>query len=419
MSPHAEAKNLTLELVCEGSLPAVILGDETRLLQVLMNLLSNAIKFTERGGVNVSAMATLSGDSGFLMLSVIDTGSGIESEQLKRLFNAFEQAAPSTARKHGGTGLGLTICRQIVELMGGHIDVSSQPGAGSCFSVRLPIQVSRQAPSNAVVSSTEAVSLLSRLSGVRILAAEDDKVNQWVLRELLEQEGAECTIRNTGVEALLDVRSAQAFDVFITDIQMPGLNGYETAAQARKLRPSLPVIGLTAFAMAEDRQKCLDAGMVTHISKPVDADTLVRAIQEVMRPSISAVTDDGQPNAAAPSHEHRLQVDWVSLRKTLRKTDSQIKFLKTFLENYAAAPTTLRVLLVSGDAEGLQRLVHKIQGAVGFLYASDAQLQARAIEEQMLHTFKLPGDLIGGLADTLDRVLREVEGQLSQLSSVS
>jgi CheY-like chemotaxis protein len=263
-----------------------MVGDETRLMQVLMNLLSNAIKFTDHGSVRLQAHATGALDESVLTLSVIDTGLGIHPDQIKRMFDPFEQGSAATARQYGGTGLGLTICSQIVELMGGRITVASQPGTGSCFAVHLPVQAT-VLPAPAPQPATAPLAPgQRRLQGLRVLAAEDDAVNQWVLRELLEQEGALCTLRDSGTAALADLGGAQMFDVLITDIQMPGVNGYETAQQARQLRPALPVLGLSAFAMAEDRQKCLDAGMQDHITKPVDADALVHAILRALRPPV-------------------------------------------------------------------------------------------------------------------------------------
>lgn len=415
MSPHAEAKSLHLVLDCDASLPPAIMGDENRLLQVLVNLMSNAVKFTDRGSVKVSAMATLAGEGGVLVLSVIDTGIGIASDQIARLFNPFEQAAASTARQYGGTGLGLSICRQIVELMGGRIDLSSQPGAGSCFTIRLPFQLASKPVNTQRAPHIVLEENPLRLKGVRILCAEDDAVNQWVLRELLEQEGAECTLRNNGLDALIDLRSNQPFDVFITDIQMPGLNGYDTTKRALQQRPYLPVLGLTAFAMPEDRQKCLDAGMRDHISKPVDADALVLAIQNVLQKETDAAGDSVPDNQSATQLAPVANVDWIDLQKTLRRPQSRVKFLQTFMDSYATAPATLRTLLNNNDMDAVQPLVHKIHGAAGFLCARSTQQQARTIEERILHTRTLPVDQVSALADTLEQVVQEVGEKLKLL----
>jgi signal transduction histidine kinase/DNA-binding NarL/FixJ family response regulator len=420
MLPHAQAKNLALDFDCEASVPAAILGDETRLMQVLMNLLSNAIKFTEYGSVRLQAQTTVAAGTRHLVLSVVDTGIGIPPDQINRLFNPFEQGAASTARQYGGTGLGLTICSQIVALMGGRITVSSQPGGGSCFSVRLPVLIAELPVSELQPATAPLVSGQGRLQGVRVLAAEDDPVNQWVLRELLDQEGAVCTLRDNGIAALAELAAEQPFDVLITDIQMPGLNGYETARRALQVRPALPVLGLTAFAMAEDRQKCLDAGMVNHITKPVDADALVRAILQAVHCDATCASDaPASPDAAVRSGDRApapaSQVDWAALEKTLRRADSRDQFLRTFVHNYAGAPAALREQLQTADSDGLRRLVHKIHGACGFLCATHTQQQAKALEEAWMLAGALPDAPLAALADSLEQVVQEVQAHLKDM----
>jgi CheY-like chemotaxis protein/two-component sensor histidine kinase len=415
--PLAESKGLTLTVECSEYLPQAITGDDARLIQVLLNLLGNAVKFTERGEVRLAVTNTMTGSSGWLLLSVIDTGVGIGKDQMLRLFKPLEQGDVSTTRHFGGTGLGLTICQQIVEMMGGHIDLSSQPGVGSCFTVRLPIEVAKLT----VVQTPPALdphdSAGLRLAGVRVLAAEDDKVNQWVLRELLLQEGATCTIVERGDLALKLLATPQPFDIFITDLQMPGLNGYETTLGALKLRPQLPVIGLTAFAMPEDRAKCLAAGMFDHISKPIDVDVLVDTLKRTLDWATSEPIADSGPVPLMMPAKASAPVDWHFLEKSLRKPNSQIKFLNTFMANYADVPEKLRQLLKKGDQQEIQLLAHKVQGATGFLAAKSAQQLARAVEERILHTHTLPSDLVDGLAVTLDEVLKEVAARIESMTA--
>ena len=414
--PIAESKGLALNMECSEHLPRSIMGDDTRLIQVLLNLLGNAVKFTEKGEVRLACTSTMTGDSGWLLLSVIDTGVGIGKEQMLRLFHPFEQGDVSTTRHFGGTGLGLTICRQIVELMGGRIDLSSQPGVGSCFTVRLPIEAAilndiQHRPALDELGSNEP-----RLAGLRVLAAEDDEVNQWVLRELLQQEGATITVVGRGDLALKLLASPQPFDVFITDLQMPGLNGYETTQGALKLRPQLPVLGLTAFAMPEDRSKCLAAGMFDHISKPIDVDVLIGAVRRALFAATPIPIKGSLAEPLMTSAKPSTLVDWDSLEKSLRKPESQIKFLNTFMANYADVPAKLRQLLQNGDQQEVQRLAHKVQGAAGFLAAKSAHQQARALEERIMHTHTLPSNLIEGLAVTLEGVLVEVAGRIESMA---
>jgi len=402
--PRAEAKGLALQIELDESLPQAIVGDDTRLIQVFNNLLSNAVKFTAKGTVTLRAYASLAEGRGWLQVSVIDTGIGMGAGQIARLFTPFAQGDGSIARKYGGTGLGLSISKQLVDMMGGHIDLSSQAGLGSCFTVRLPVQLAALQPAAAQVESRSVAS--QRLAGLRILAAEDDAVNQWVLRALLEQEGAAIRIESDGLLALEALAGPQDFDVLITDIQMPGINGYETARRALALRPGLPVIGLTAYAMQQDSQRCLDAGMRAHIGKPVDVDRLVAALLQATR-----------PDADAPSPPAAL-VDWADLESRLNKPASRQQFLQTFVNSYATVPAAMLRHLADGEHAELLQLAHKLQGSVGFLGAHSTQAKAQQLEGLLMHSRLLPADLVQQLAALMEQLLAQVNEHLQQLADL-
>jgi signal transduction histidine kinase/DNA-binding NarL/FixJ family response regulator len=412
LRPRAEAKGLELRIELDEALPEAIVGDDTRLIQVLNNLLSNAVKFTAKGGITLRAQSALVAGAGWLQISVLDTGIGMGPEQVARLFAPFVQADTSIARKYGGSGLGLTISKQLVEMMGGRIDLSSQAGVGSCFTVRLPVQVTEVRPQVAVAHASTTA--LQRLVGLRVLAAEDDSVNQWVLRELLEQEGAHIQIVADGLLALDVLASTQAIDVLVTDIQMPGINGYETARRALQLRPTLPVIGLTAYAMPEERQRCQNAGMLAHVTKPVDVDTLVQALLLATHANAVAQVPALAPDSAAPAPAAAAPplVDWEEMEQRLKKPSSRQQFLQTFVDTYGAVPTDFRRHLAGGEQEELQRLAHKLQGAAGFLGATGTQAKAQQLEVLLMHSRALPGDLVEQLATQLEQVLAQVRQRL-------
>ena len=298
ISPHALAeeavallrdraveKRIALELAFDPALPRRCMGDALRTQQVLVNLLSNAIKFTETGSVNVwvGLEAAPESDEARMVYRVSDTGIGIAPEQLKHLFDAFQQADTSTTRRFGGTGLGLAISKRLAELMDGEIQVRSEPGVGSVFELRLPWIAAPHAAQELTVDSTWS-DMPRRLHGVRVLVAEDNEVNQLVLGRALEIEGAETTIVGDGRQAVNRVLAdgREAYDVVLMDIQMPEMDGYEATRRILELAPDLPVIGQTAHAMLDERRECLAAGMVDHIAKPIDfrqlADMIVRHI---------------------------------------------------------------------------------------------------------------------------------------------
>ncbi|MDD5297875.1 MAG: PAS domain S-box protein [Rhodocyclaceae bacterium] len=275
---RANAKGLALRVEMAPDLPAVCITDPLRLSQILTNLLSNAVKFTEEGEVALRAER----EGKQMRFSVTDSGIGMSDDQVDRIFSAFEQADGSTTRKFGGTGLGLTITRQLVGLMGGSIRVSSKPGSGSRFEVRLPLLE----PSSGLPPEVENVPLTTqklRLAGLSILVAEDTEVNRLVLAEMLAHEGARVALAENGREAVeAIVRGGRhAFDLVFMDIQMPEMDGFEATRRILELLPDLPVVGQTAHALAEDRERCLAAGMLDHVTKPLDPEILVAVVQRL------------------------------------------------------------------------------------------------------------------------------------------
>ncbi len=278
VQPRAEAKGLALRVDLAPDFPRLCLSDPLRLAQILANLLSNAVKFTEEGEVSLR----VGREGEWLMFTVSDTGIGMNEDQIERVFSAFEQADGSTTRKFGGTGLGLTITRQLVGLMGGDIRVDSTPGVGSRFRVRLPLL--ELEPGLVPAGETSASpGHTERLPGLSILVAEDNEVNRMVLEEMLAAEGAQITLAGTGREALEAVLlgGRQAFNLVLMDIQMPDMDGFEATRRILELIPELPVVGQTAHALPEDRERCLAAGMLDQVTKPIDPNVLVAVIQRL------------------------------------------------------------------------------------------------------------------------------------------
>ncbi|MBL8307320.1 MAG: response regulator [Rubrivivax sp.] len=277
---RTEVKGLALRVELDPALPPWVMGDALRLKQVLVNLLGNAVKFTAKGEVALRVHA----EGAWFLLQVTDTGIGMDAAQMARLFQPFEQADSSTTRRFGGTGLGLAISDNLVRLMGGRITVDSRPGAGSRFTVSLPLQAAEAVPAAATTDPDQPA---RRLAGLRVLAAEDAEVNRLVLEGQLRHEGAEVVFAEDGQAAVTAVAQAGpgAFDVVLMDVQMPVMDGLSATRQVREIAPSLPVIGLTAHALQEELERCLAAGMVERLLKPVDLDQLVAVVlRHVARP---------------------------------------------------------------------------------------------------------------------------------------
>ncbi len=296
MRVRAEAKGLTLSIEFRGPIPETIETDPTRLRQILFNVIGNATKFTERGGITLSVrlippVVTPEGETrSQLEFAVSDTGIGMSEEQLSRLFRPFTQADSSTARRFGGTGLGLTICKSIAGLLGGDVSVTSTPGVGTTFRIWIPtgplanVRIMEN-PIDDETSAGHPMPIPDETEVAlrcRVLLAEDGLDNQRLISFILKRAGAEVTLVDNGLAALkaaLAARSAgQPFDVILTDIQMPIMDGYELTRRLRSERYTGPIIALTANAMNGDRERCLAAGCDEYTAKPIDRVALLQVV---------------------------------------------------------------------------------------------------------------------------------------------
>jgi PAS domain S-box-containing protein len=285
MRLRAEEKNLTLEAHCLYPLPATIRTDAVRVRQVLVNLVGNAVKFTQRGGVQVSVSFSPV-PTPRIHFTVTDTGIGISTEGLAKLFHPFTQVDASLTRQQGGSGLGLAISQRLAEMLGGSIDVRSQPGFGSTFTLSIdagPLDSVEMlhAPPHPT-PQTIAPHAVATLQG-RVLLVEDSVDSQELLKFVLTGLGLSVDVADTGREALTMIAASAAdcrlYDLILLDIQMPGMSGYETATKLRSIGWNRPIVALTAHAMVGDREKCLAAGCDDYLPKPVSHSVLVAAIQ--------------------------------------------------------------------------------------------------------------------------------------------
>ena len=278
----------------DDAVPDHVVGDAQRLRQVLMNLLGNAIKFTSVGKVGVFVeLVSQRGEDLVVKVSVSDTGIGVPADKQQVIFEAFRQADGSTTRKYGGTGLGLSICSRLVEMMGGKIGVDSEPGRGSTFHFTVRLEAVTGTANAEPDQPTDTVSLRNMVTAVGtdvaapslnldVLLAEDNAVNQRLVKRLLEKRGHSVTVAGTGREAV-EHALAKRFHIILMDVQMPDMDGLETTAHIRQWEKPrglyTPIIALTAHAMKGDRERCLDAGMDKVINKPIDAAHFVDDVE--------------------------------------------------------------------------------------------------------------------------------------------
>ena len=290
----AQGKGLTLEMAVDETARGTYLGDGARVRQIIANLISNALKFTDKGGADVAITRNRLG----ITICVRDTGIGIPADRVGRLFQKFEQADASTTRRYGGTGLGLAICREFSELMGGSVKVTSQEGEGTTFIVELPlfrladrkVEAPTEAPAPAPATSDVAEG-----PPLRVLAAEDNKVNQLVLRTLLNQAGIEPTIVDDG-KAALEAWESAPWDVILMDVQMPVMDG-PTAARAIRQREAesgrawTPIVALTANVMSHQVREYEQAGMNGCVAKPIEVAALFASLEAAL--ALGAGPDEG------------------------------------------------------------------------------------------------------------------------------
>ncbi|MDH5355903.1 MAG: ATP-binding protein, partial [Gammaproteobacteria bacterium] len=279
LTERIKTKGLKLTVNITADLPSWVQGDPLRLQQILLNLLSNAIKFTSDGELLISVSQE---KDNMILFLVSDTGIGMNEDQISRLFTPFEQADASTTRKFGGTGLGLTISSSLAHLMGGDIRVESQIEKGSVFTLSLPLH---EVKAPGFEDSPTLEILAPQLNGLNVLVVEDVDINQLILEDILEQAGALVVLAENGQQAinrLLEIGESKV-DIILMDLQMPVMDGYEATRRILKMFPDIPIIGVTAHALKEERDKCLAAGMVDHVAKPIDPDALITTILKFVK----------------------------------------------------------------------------------------------------------------------------------------
>ena len=367
VAARAQAKGIELRLETGALVPQSFKGDELRITQLLINLLGNAVKFTERGQVTLRADT----QANWLILLVRDTGIGMSPEVQANLFQPFVQGDSTATRCVGGTGLGLSICKRLLDMMGGDIQVRSQPGQGSTFEIRLPLfgaqhsdtpfRLLHTAQANAHVTPKGP-----RLSGLRILVAEDHPVNQMVLNDLLGTEGAAVTCVDNGALAVDLVRAGKAFDVMLCDIEMPVMDGCEATRQIKALSPTLPIIGLTAHAFDVARQQGMAAGMVDYMTKPYMIDQLIKTI--------------GKHTAEKPCESFR--IDRQALLDHYAQGGTFIdRLFVTIRDTSLPMPGQLRDAATRRDVAQLRSLAHNTKGMAANLLVNDLRWLASHVED--------------------------------------
>ena len=408
---RADQKNIGLSFFVSPDVPRQLVGDSLRLGQILINLISNAVKFTEKGEVAMTVESkNKSENSVALCFTIRDTGIGMTAEQIEGLFQPFSQADTSTTRKYGGTGLGLTICKQLAELMTGEIHVTSILGSGSTFTFELTLDLAANQPIDAK-KSDNIYTFNPLYHSQRILLVEDNEINQQVAVELLTSMNLYVIVANNGKEGL-EQAMTKAFDLILMDIQMPIMDGL-TATRLIRAEPQLadlPIIAMTAHAMEGDREKSLAAGMNDHLTKPIEIERLIVMLNRWLKIDPKSLAIYSQTPTNTPKVLSLLPVNLppfdLSQALIFSNHNPQLlhQLLLSFRNRYADIANQLTHWINTQDFTQAEHLAHAIKGVAGTLAAGELRNAANELETA----------LYNNQVDDLDRLLHNLTTALAE-----
>jgi len=388
----AEEKGIKLLIDITPEVPLLLIGDPVRLYQVLNNLVSNAIKFTNSGEIEIKVGPVENmGDRVLVHFSVRDTGVGIEPEKANTIFKAFSQADTSTTREYGGTGLGLTISKRLVELMGGEITLESEKGKGSIFLFTIEFGKAKKKASIEKLPAIQINEAIKKINGARILLVEDNMINQQVAVEIMAKANLTVDAVNNGKEALAIMEKKQEsdpnqlYDAILMDIQMPIMDGYETTREIRRLESDIlkseskhiPIIAMTAHVLEVDRKKCLATGMDDFVSKPIDAShlfsTLAKWIEWRDVNGDKHFDISTQEVSFEKIQNFNISLPGINVQEGLLRLGGDLKLyrsiLKDFRQDYSDAYQSLKAALEKGDLETAWCFAHMYKGVTGNISA--------------------------------------------------
>jgi PAS domain S-box-containing protein len=408
---RASEKGLSFECHVGDDVPDAVVGDRTRLEQVLLNLIGNAIKFTDHGKVtacvHVSPHQPVEDGTVALDFSVRDTGVGIAQADLEGLFKPFVQADSSLARSRGGAGLGLSISKCLVEMMGGRVGVESAPGRGSTFSFTVRLTLTDELPPDA---EPRAVEPAAPGRPLRVLLAEDNPANQKLAMYILRDRGHVVDLARDGREAVA-LAERNHYDVVLMDLQMPGMNGLDATAALRRREPAgrrVPIVAMTAHAMARDRERCLAAGMDGYLAKPINGREMIDLVE-----SFAAGAGHPAPEAAAPAAEASptaapFDPD-AALKRCFNSRDMLTKMIRCFYDDAETLLPQMRLAMENGDWEELDRLAHRVRGTLLYLAAEPAGTAAQRLERLIWQSGDAPPEA--------EEIVRSLECECDRLKA--
>ncbi|HAT40440.1 MAG TPA: PAS domain S-box protein [Rheinheimera sp.] len=412
LSQSAAEKGLDIELNLARVQHPFVIGDPVRFKQILSNLLSNAVKFTQQGHIRVDVQTKLKNHQVRIDVAVADSGIGISNAQRAQLFSAFSQADSSTTRRFGGTGLGLAISQQLCRLMHGEISVESTPGVGSVFRFHLLCKATKSIDKPKVVASAAA----PQLQGAHVLVVEDNPVNLMVAQMMLQEAGLTVATATNGLEALqlltdwpADAPSSP--QLILMDCLMPQLDGFACSTAIRQGRAGaqwqqIPIVALTANALTEERQKCLDAGMDDFLSKPIQSDTLLQKLADFLHTNAA---NGIEASTQLPIFDQQALNEQMGVLKHMIP-----KLLRVFLDQTASKKAKIQQAIDDRNIAELKLIAHTLKGSSSQMKLQALREVAAQLEQLCTQTPTAPE--IPRLAQRLCTVLDQTHQQISHLA---
>ena len=385
-----ENKGLYFKAVIDNNVPKYVIGDPTRLNQILNNLLSNALKFTEFGGITLTIkVLSQNADSSELSFAVRDTGIGIPKDKQELIFSSFSQASSDTTRKYGGTGLGLTISKQLAKMQGGDILLTSEDGKGSVFDLRIKYLHGTNKTEKTAKSETETAMANIRTDHMpNILLAEDNEINQLFVKTILKKDFNLMIAPNGKV--VIDLMNKENFDLILMDLHMPEMDGYTATSIIRKMddqeKRTIPIIALTAAAIKGEKEKCIAAGMDDYISKPFETQDLINMIyKHIGRQKVADDTNDDNAVAGSetkPAHNFKY-IDPQHLDSvTGGDKNFKLELISVFIQQMPTLLVGLEKALQEKDFKQLSAIAHKTKSSVALMGIESLRTDMAELEQK-------------------------------------
>ncbi|MDF2189507.1 ATP-binding protein [Paraflavitalea sp. CAU 1676] len=409
--PRVKEKQLSLRFTIQDDIPDTLTGDAVRLTQILVNLINNAIKFTHEGGVAVTIASVQQNiDSVRISISVKDTGIGIPGDKLETIFERFEQGEAHTTRKYGGTGLGLSIVRNLIELQDGFISVRSEAGKGTEFIFELPYDTLPMHENNqAGGQSDTAATANGSFEGVKILAVEDNQMNQLLMKHTFQHWNLHYVLAENGQEAI-DKLKLDKYDLVLLDIQMPVMDGYITAKTIRhELKSNIPIIAMTAHAMAGEREKCLSHGMNDYISKPISEKELLHLMTKYLSKQKHAFEN-------LKASLNNINIDFL-YDLVMGNSAFLNNIIRQFLNQFPGEMEKLKEAVNQKDHRQIASLAHHIQSTVS-VFGRDTTFFRQLENLEKMANSRVNGQNLSNAYQQLDRgrqtLLMEINRLITQ-----